>query len=342
MKGRIVFCWMITLTSLVAVELRMNQVQSIGTHNSYHLAPSAKQMKVLGLFNKRATTAWDYSRKPLAEQLEAGLRHFELDLYADPKGGLYAPSSAPKDDPMRQPGMKVLHVPKVDARSIHPTFKGALESVRGWSVKNPKHVPVMVLIELKDRHDVPFSAKPVVFDRAQIEAVETEILAVFEKASLITPDQVRGESGTLREAVLKNGWPTIAEARGKVMFCLDNGGPHREIYLQGNPALQNRLFFVSVNAQHPAAAWMKMNDPVGGFAAIQNLVRAGFMVRTRADAEGREARANDPGRAQKALASGAQFVSTDFPKKVPRVSEYEVTLPDKAVFRVNPVSGTGE
>ena len=66
------------------------------------------------------------------------------------------------------------------------------------------------------------------------------------------------------------------------------------------------------------------------------------MVRTRADAETKEARANDLKRAKKALASGAQFVSTDFPKKVPRISEYEVVLPKGGVARVNPVSGKGE
>ena len=42
-------------------------------------------------------------------------------------------------------------------------------------------------------------------------------------------------------------------------------------------------------------------------------MRRGYVVRTRADADTREARANDPGRARAALASGAQWVSTDYP-----------------------------
>lgn len=321
--------------------LRLNQIQIMGTHNSYHVAPTADEMKLLGVFSQRATTAWDYTRKPLGEQLESGLRHFELDVFADPEGGRYASADAPADDPMRKSGIKVLHVPRIDGRSAHPTFKGALGAVKNWSAKHPRHIPIMILVELKDRAEVPFGPKPIAFDRAGMEELEKEILSVFQRSRLITPDSVRGDAVTLREAVSGKGWPLLDDVRGKVMFCLDNGGGHRDLYLKGNPSLEKRLLFVSVDPTHPAAAWMKRNDPVGGFAEIQRLVKAGFMVRTRADAETIEARANDPGRAQKALASGAQFVSTDFPRKVPRISEYEVTLPGKVVARPNPVLAKG-
>lgn len=330
------------LLPLVAkAELRLNQIQTIGTHNSYHVAPSVEEMKFLSLFSKRATEAWDYSREPLDKQLDAGLRHFELDVFADPEGGLYAPSKAAGDDPMRKPGMKVLHVPMIDAGSVHPTLTGSLKAVKTWSDKNPKHLPVMILIELKDKADVPLAPKPVPFDRKQMEEVEKEILAVFKRDTLVTPDSVRGESPTLRDVIKTKGWPQLDEVRGKVMFCLDNGGGHRDAYLKGNTSLQKRLLFVSVGPDHPAAAWMKMNDPVSGFVEIQKLVAAGFMVRTRADANTKEARANDTSRREEALASGAQFVSTDFPRKVLRISKYEVTLPGKVVVRANPVSAKG-
>jgi len=327
--------------SASAEELRLNQIQVIGTHNSYHLAPTADEMKLLGVFSKRATTAWDYTRKPLGEQLESGLRHFELDLYADPEGGRYASSDAPSADPMHKPGIKVLHVPKLDARSAHPTFKGALAAVQDWSGQHPRHIPIMILVELKDRAEVPFGPRPLAFDRAGMEALEQEILSVFKRTQLITPDLVRGDAANLREAITGKGWPLLDEVRGKVIFCLDNEGGHRDLYLKGNSSLEKRLLFVSVDPKHPAAAWMKRNDPVSGYQEIQKLVRAGFMVRTRADAETREARASDTRRATKALSSGAQFVSTDFPEKVPRISEYEVILPDRMVARPNPVSANG-
>jgi hypothetical protein len=320
-----------------AAELRLNELQVIGTHNSYHVAPDAGARSLIGLFSKRGAEAWDYSRETLDLQLDAGLRHFELDVYADPEGGRYVRQGAPAEDPMREPGMKVLHVPGIDAGSAHPTLVGALTAIRDWSLAHPRHVPVMVLLELKDSADNPLWKKPLPFDRARMEAVEAEILTVFEREQLFLPDDLRGKSATLREAVLEKGWPTVDALRGKVLFCLDNEGRHRATYLEGNPSLEGRLLFASVPREHPAAAWMKRNDPVGGFDEIQSLVREGFLVRTRADSDTKEARANDTTRRDQALASGAQFVSTDFPEADARFSDYAVKLPGGVVARANPV-----
>ncbi len=73
---------------------------------------------------------------------------------------------------------------------------------------------------------------------------------------------------------------------------------------------------------------MKRNDPVATQAEIRRLVQDGFIVRTRADANGREARTNDTRRRELAIASGAQLISTDYPEPDPRLSRYHVTLPD--------------
>lgn len=324
--------------NLSAGDLRLNEIQVIGTHNSYHTAPDAGARLLVGAFSKRGAQAWDYSRESLDKQLDAGLRQFELDVFADPEGGRYAKAGTAKEDPMRKPGMKVLHVPGVDAGSTHPTLVGALSSIRDWSAAHPRHVPVMVLIELKDSADNPLWRKPIPFDRKQMEALEAEILGVFGRERLFLPDDLRGESATLREVVVGQGWPAVDSLRGKVMCCLDNEGGHRSLYLEGNPSLEGRVLFASVPRDHPAAAWMKRNDPVDGFDEIRSLVREGFLVRTRADSDTVEARKNDTTKRDKALASGAQFVSTDFPEADARFSDYAVKLPEGVVARPNPVS----
>lgn len=326
------------LAAMAVAEVRMNQIQTIGTHNSYHLAPEPGMMKMVKMFSKEAE-AWEYSHAPLDQQLNEGIRQIELDVFADPEGGLYAESDHPRLEEMKKPGIKVLHVPKLDARSNHVSLVESLTVVRDWSLKNPRHLSVMILIELKDRKEVPFGPEPVKFDRKQIDSLEKEIWSVFQRDHVIEPDEVRKGEKTLRESILKNGWPLLEEARGKVFFCLDNEGRHREVYLKGNESLEKRVLFVSVGRDHPAAAFMKRNDPVGGFREIQQLVREGFIVRTRADANLREARANDRGRSKKALASGAQYVSTDFPVADKKIGDYVVLLPKKVVARANPVSG---
>ena len=124
------------------------------------------------------------------------------------------------------------------------------------------------------------------------------------------------------------------------MFALDNEDQVRDLYLEGHPALQGRLLFASVSESHPAAAWFKINDPVADFDRIRRLVQAGFLVRTRADADTLAARTNDTAQRDKALASGAQFVSTDYPVADPRFTAYCVQFPGKVVARSNPVSGS--
>ena len=70
--------------------------------------------------------------------------------------------------------------------------------------------------------------------------------------------------------------------------------------------------FATVAPENPAAGWFKINDPIKAFDRIKKLVSQGFVVRTRADADTVQSRKNDVTQRDKALSSGAQFVSTDY------------------------------
>ncbi|HEY2156967.1 MAG TPA: phosphatidylinositol-specific phospholipase C1-like protein, partial [Isosphaeraceae bacterium] len=308
-------------------EPRLNQIQVIGTHNSYHIAPTTDVLGLIAAAGKGRAEGLDYSHRPLAEQFDRGIRQVELDIFADPAGGHYADPSARKvlkgmgkdpgpdvDARFREPGLKVFHVQDVDYRSTAPTFVDALTQIRAWSLAHPRHVPILVLVEAKDEPIPTLPTRPVPFDRAALDAIDAEILSVFDRSRILAPDDVRGPSETLLDALRSRGWPMLESCRGKVMFALDNEGKLRDLYLDGHPALRGRLLFVSVPRSNPAAAWMKRNDPVGDFDDIQALVRDGFLVRTRADADTKQSRTNNGTQRDKALASGAQFVSTDYPE----------------------------
>lgn len=329
-------------------DLPLNRLQFIGTHNSYHIAPTPEIHRLIEGIAKGEGEAIEYTHRPLREQLgELGIRQIELDVFNDPKGGVYAnplgarlAGQAVKPDPvMLEPGLKVLHSPDFDFRTTVATLRQALRELREWSDATPGHEPVMVLIELKESSFSP-TTRPPPFDGEALRWLEQEIRDELPAKKILTPDEVRGESETLREAVMQRGWPTLAQTRGKFLFALDNEGKLRDSYLELGPEKdgRGRLLFVSVSADHPAAAWMKRNDPVGGFDEIGKLVAAGFMVRTRADANLREPRANDRSRFERAAASGAQWTSTDLPEPDPRWPDYHVAWPDRAVFRVNPVA----
>ncbi len=332
--------------SASAEDLKLNQIQAIGSHNSYHVAPPEPLMKTLVKFNKDAE-AWNYSHPPLAEQLEMGVRQFELDIHADPKGGLFAEPLAIKlarfageklpdfnaSGEYSKPGIKIMHVPDVDCWSTVPSLKGALEQMRGWSDKHPQHLPVMVLLECKDQPEVKLPTKPEPFTRERLLELDQEILAAIPAERILKPDDVRAGAKTLREAVLQKGWPTIDSLRGKFLFCLDNTDEIRSRYLESNPALEGRVLFVTAPSEEdPAAAWFKCNDPQAEQERIRKLVKAGFLVRTRSDTNKPDAKMKEA-----AFASGAQWVSTDH---FIRGKADSVTF-DGDLFHSNPVSAEG-
>ncbi len=343
-------------TPIRADEPRLNQIQVIGTHNSYHIAPSPSILGVVAAASARQAEGLDYTHRPLAEQFSRlGIRQIELDVFADPTGGLFAEpylrklvksrGKDPGPDPnadgrLREPGLKVLHVQDVDFLTRASTFVEALHQVRAWSRANPRHVPICILVELKDEAILGLPTRPAKFGKDELDSVDAAILSVFSRSELITPDRVRGSSPTLPEAIRARGWPALASIRGTVLFALDNEGSIRDRYVEGHPALAGRMMFVTANdPKAPEAAWFKVNDPVKDFDRIRRLVAAGFLVRTRADADTRQSRANDPAQRDRALASGAQFVSTDYPEPDRRFSGYQVRLPGEVIARTNPVSG---
>ena len=194
-------------------------------------------------------------------------------------------------------------------------------------------------MELKGDALPGLPAKPVPFGSDELDSVDAEILSVFTKNEILTPDRLRGEFGSLPQAIGSRGWPTIDEVRGMVMFALDNDGSVRDLYLRGHPALRGRLMFATVAHDDPAAAWFKVNNPIRDYERIKSLVREGYLVRTRADADTVQSRKNDVRQREKALSSGAQFVSTDYAEPDRRFSDYRVGFGGGQVARSNPISG---
>jgi uncharacterized protein len=331
--------------------LRLNQIQVLGTHNSYKQAIAPQLLAALRAFDPDLAASLEYDHPPLDHQLSAqGIRQIELDVFADPDGGTYAGRvgldlvGLPNDPPpeILEPGFKVLHVQDLDFESSCLTFVECLRQVRAWSRANDGHLPIAVLVELKDAPipDPGFGfVVPPPIGAAELDALDAEIRSVFDDDDVITPDDVRGDHATLEAAVLDGGWPTLAQAQGKVLFLMDNGGAHRATYREGRPSLEGRMLFTNSEPGSADAAFVKVNSPVGNEARIQELVAAGYVVRTRADTPTVQARTGDTTQRDAALRSSAQWVSTDYP--VPGsspFSDYFATIPDGSPARCNPVN----
>ena len=329
----------------------INQIQVLASHNSYHVEPEPALLTALRSVIGDATDGFEYTHRPLADELDAGVRQVELDVFVDdPGGGRYAhPKLAallgldPIDPALAGPGLKVLHVQEVDYRSTCPTFVSCLEDIRSWSRDHPAHLPVTIQIEAKD-DAIPDPAglgfvQPLPWTAPDFAALEAEIHSVFGDDGIISPADVKGRAPSLAAAVRKGRWPTLREARGQVMFVLDDKGAKRDAYRAQVPDVDDRLIFVDVPPSDPDAAVTVVNDPISDAARIRDLVTQGFIVRTRADADTVEARSGDTTRRDAAFASGAQYVSTDYVFPDDHFGTgYVVDLPGTDAARCNPVN----
>ncbi len=176
--------------------------------------------------------------------------------------------------------------------------------------------------------------------------MDEEIKAVFGENldKVITPDDVRGNYTTLKDAVLAGNWPQLAQARGKIIFIMQ--GAAESLYKAAHPSLQGRAMFVYSSYTSDEAAFVIVNNATSGKAQITQRVQEGFMVRTRSDAGTNEARSGDYTDMNNAFESGAQITSTDYYKAddragTPGWTDFHVQFPNSELARVNHVSAVG-
>jgi hypothetical protein len=340
-------CFNLAISSTANIDdLPLNKIQVIGSHNSYKQAIDATLFKLM-VANNPKVAGLDYEHIALGEQLDMGLRGLEIDIYADSKGGRYAhpkgmelvPQQAPfnTDHKMDEPGFKVFHVIDYDYRSHSPTLKDALTQLKTWSEGHPDHTPVFITLEAKDGGAKDQPNPPEAFTEELFDELDRDLQKYLGKQHLITPDMVRSGNKTLESAVLKGNWPKLKNARGKFIFLLDDKDRKRALYMAGHPSLKARILFVNALPGTPEAAFMICNNPSD--PQIPELVKKGYIIRTRADSDTRQARANDRTDLDAACSSGAQLISTDYYLKSTHfASDYLAELPgDNKYFRVNPV-----
>ena len=284
--------------------LRFQHLQAKSTHNSYHIEPDGSTLQ-----------DWAYTHLPIDQQFDQqGVRHVELDVRFDSANGRF----------------EVYHLPVIDEVTTCRLFTDCIAAGKAWSDAHRAHHPVVFQLEFKD--SLPPDPEP------YFAAIHAEVLSVWPESRIITPALVKGSAESVFAAISDHGWPTLGELRGKALFTIDNGGALRDAYTHDGTDLQDRLMFPESEPGAPYAASTVLNDPLGNADAIAAAVAANMLVRTRADSGGAEAIAGDTTRLEAALASGAHFITTDFPAKV-EAHDYWVEIPDGMPSRCNPVTG---
>jgi len=286
--------------------LRLNDVQARGTHNSYHVQPE-----------NPVDASHFYTHAPLDEQLqEQGVRQFELDVHY-----------------RTDVGFEVFHLPGFDEVSTCRLFIDCLQTIKGWSDANPYHIPIMIWIEPKDEIDAIVPDLEMI--AGHYDELDAEIWTVFPAWQVITPDDIRGDHDTLPDALAADGWPTLGEIRGRVLFAMLDSGEHREAYVGDTGNLAGRAMFVDASEPtDPFAATFKMDNAQGDATEIGENIALGFLITGNADgADGSDA--DNTARRDATLAAGTHFVATDHP-----VDEggYFLDIPGGSPARCNPLT----
>ncbi|MBV8324950.1 phosphatidylinositol-specific phospholipase C domain-containing protein [Chryseobacterium sp.] len=338
--------------------LRINQLQIVGTHNSYAQPADPRVLDLVtpiinGMMQKYGSLMSEeqkakfkeyhpygmdlkeglhYNHPDFEQQLNANLRGLEIDVYYDPEGSRFShPVSyqtlqakgitdlAPFNTKgLDQPGFKVLHMADIDFRTHYPTLKEALTVLKNWSDLHPDHTPVFMMIEAKDSGFPIFenSTKVLPFDKNAYDHLDEEIVKYMGKDKIIMPKDVQGNYSTLKEAVTHNNWPKLKESSGKFIFMLLPGSAGT-LSSKNNPylingSLKERVMFLNSEPDDSFAAFILRDNAIVRQKEIQDLIKQGYIVRTRADIETYEAKNNDFTRSKAAFSSGAQVISTDF------------------------------
>ncbi len=348
--------------------LKLNQVQIVATHNSYHKKTDAAVFRFLRFIHSFGILPQefdprqiDYTKASLSEQLDKQHAHgLELDVWNDPEGGRFYhrmgkayvfKKTASGFEELKQPGYKLLHIPDFDFLSTNFTFISSLKEIKLWSDAHPDHLPVFINVELETAtpgDQVSFlrnltHAAPV--DSVAVENLDKEVRSVFGENldGVITPDRVRGNYATLEQAVLSGNWPLLTAARGKVIFIIDGDGT---IYKKGHPSFKGRAMFVYSKPGTPEAAFVILNDPIPDFKEIQQRVKEGYIVRTRTDEGTIQARTGDRAEMNAALSSWAQIISTDYIVPDARAgkkgwTDFHVDFPGGSHARIDSISAGG-
>lgn len=339
------------ILSLQLSAQKLNQIQVIGSHNSYKSQMAPELLEYLSKVNPSASQSLGYAHIPLEEQLDLGLRNLELDVFHDPEGGRYlnpkgleiiksAGGKIPdydSSDALSKPGMKLFHVQDLDFQSHYLLFVDALKALKNWSENNPDHTPIFILINAKDGN-IPGTRPVLPFTSAALDSIDLEIRTHLGMGHLITPDMVRGEYEDLESAVLAGNWPDLKDVKGKFLFVLDENEEKIDRYLSVKPELKNAALFVNKREGNSTAGFRIINNAVKDESYIRELVKKGYMIRTRADSDTKEARANDYNTFEKAKSSGAQVISTDY--YLPSTffkSDYKVNFEGNIYERPNPL-----
>lgn len=120
--------------------IKFNELSFLGTHNSYQTSAIEETKKLYDslsalTFGIYKPDAIEFESETLTEQLNCGLRSFEMDIETFERDG--------------EISFTCMHSPYFEMSTSCYDFSLALKEISMWSDNNPNHLPLTIIIEPK-------------------------------------------------------------------------------------------------------------------------------------------------------------------------------------------------
>ncbi len=301
--------------------IKFNEMSFLGTHNSYQTAATDETKKLYGYLSDLTFGIYDdaaieFENETLTEQLNCGLRSFEIDIETFDRDGDIS--------------FTCMHSPYFEMSTSCYDFSLMLKEVVMWSDNNPDHLPITIIIEPK-RLFIPLEdMKYFNFDYA-LALDETLREGLGEK--LFTPADMLRDYESFGEMRAADDWCKVKDMLGKVVVLLHDCGV-TEKYINIDKSIKTQAMFPMLRERdidRDCASFILCNKPEKLLKIKEEVIgEKKLMVRTRADQFGQ---ITDKKR-EDALVSGAHIISTDYPVRTDTGSgDYVVTFENGATVR---------
>ncbi len=282
--------------------LKFNEISFIATHNSYQKQSVESMRKLFRnldelTFGLIAGETGDFESQTLTQQFNCGIRSIEMDIETFDKDG--------------EISFTCMHTPPIDMTTTCYDLSLALKEISMWSDNNPYHMPITVIIEIKEAFIPINDMKFFNLDYAkQLDKVLRDGLG----DKLFTPADMLRDYESFSEMRAADDWCKVKDMLGKVLVLLHDTAV-TEDYIAIDPSIKTQAMFPMLreNAkERDCASFLLINSPKSAERCkAEMLDEHKFIVRTRADSYNN---INENNR-KAAIYSGAQIVSTDYPPR---------------------------
>lgn len=282
--------------------VKFNEVAYVATHNSYQLRSVEAYRKIYSdldtvTFGLVSGDAPLYSCDSLTEQFNVGIRSIELDIETVADG----------DDV----SFVCSHSPLIDMNSTCYDFELALKEIKMWSDANPGHLPITVIVEPK-KVFIPDDGRKL-FKMEYADRLDTLVRDTFGE-KLLTPADMMGDYGSLKEMREADGWLPLKDCAGKVLVLLHDTTVTGK-YIKQDETIKTQAMFPMLryaDRDESYASFLIVNDTAKALKYRDELVfEKKLIVRTMLDTYGSH---SDEDRSC-AFESCAQILSTDYPPR---------------------------